>query len=215
MKSFKINWVSLERILLSKNRKEIDLILDDHMFIVSLDLKSRKNINIRIKENNVIRVSKPWTVSEKKLMSFLMERKEWILKQSSALNHVMAKRHAHIEDDRIILFGEEVERSESFDLNQILLDYILSRRSEYDVLLNKTPKISVRSMKGKWGYCVPSKNHLVFNVNLVHYPKEVIDYVILHEYTHLKIANHSKAFYDFIEEVMPDYKKRITYLKEH
>ncbi len=46
-------------------------------------------------------------------------------------------------------------------------------------------------------------------------PKKVIDYIIIHELAHLKQMNHSKAFWDEVKIMMPDYKKYEKWLKEN
>ena len=68
------------------------------------------------------------------------------------------------------------------------------------------PAISMRRMKSRWGVCTPVRSKIVMNTQLVHYPKECTQYVLLHEYAHLLEANHSKRFYAIIESYMPEYK---------
>ena len=46
-------------------------------------------------------------------------------------------------------------------------------------------------------------------------PKEVIDYVIIHELAHLKHMNHSRVFWQEVENMMPDYKNKEKWLKQH
>ena len=58
------------------------------------------------------------------------------------------------------------------------------------------------------------KNSLNFSYRLMMYPKEAIDYVVVHELAHIKHHNHSADFYKLIEQYMPDYKKRIAILKQ-
>ena len=201
------------------NRIILEIELNQENFTVSLDSKSRKNLNIRIKPNNVIAVSKPAHFSQKKLLQYLKDHREWILDRSHKVNLLHESRNSHVDSEWITIFGEEVKASDfrnvKEELEMILSGYIDQKRDYYDQLLNKKPMITIKKMKGKWGYCIPSKNQLFFNIKLVHYPKEVIDYVILHEYTHLKIPNHSREFYDFIKKDMPNYKRHIKYLKEH
>ena len=43
----------------------------------------------------------------------------------------------------------------------------------------------------------------------------LVDYVIIHELVHTKIKNHSRDFYDAVEKILPDYKKRIRWLKQN
>ena len=62
-------------------------------------------------------------------------------------------------------------------------------------------------MKKRWGSL--SKNGtLTVNVDLIRAPKECIDYVVTHELSHLKVNDHSKAFYGFLGRIMPDWQKR-------
>ena len=69
------------------------------------------------------------------------------------------------------------------------------------------PEIKIRKMKAKWGYCMPKCKRIVFNLHLIKAPIECIEYVVLHELSHFKYPNHSKNFYNFIEQFMPNWKK--------
>lgn len=70
------------------------------------------------------------------------------------------------------------------------------------------PDVKIRDMKSRWGSCTPAKNSITLNRKLIHYPFEFIEYVVLHEFVHFIQPNHSKAFYNIIENYMPDYKTR-------
>ena len=71
------------------------------------------------------------------------------------------------------------------------------------------PDVKIRDMKSRWGSCTPAKNSITLNRKLIHYPFEFIEYVVLHEFVHFIQPNHSKAFYNSIENYMPDYKTRM------
>lgn len=73
-------------------------------------------------------------------------------------------------------------------------------------------KIAIRSQKTRWGSCSKNKN-LNFNWRLVFFPREVINYVILHELAHTKELNHSKNFWHLIAQICPEYKNYIKQLK--
>lgn len=77
----------------------------------------------------------------------------------------------------------------------------------------KYNKITIRKQETRWGSCSQNGN-LSYNVKLMCAPKEMIEYVILHEVMHLRHFNHSAAFWADIEAVMPDYKKRMNYFKQ-
>ena len=75
------------------------------------------------------------------------------------------------------------------------------------------PDIKIRTMKSQWGNCHPNQKYITLNRNLIHYPFEFIEYVVLHELTHFHVQNHSSDFYQIVENYMPDYKKRIQLIK--
>ncbi len=73
-------------------------------------------------------------------------------------------------------------------------------------------RITITGAKTRFGSC-SSKGNLSFSYHLMLYPEEAIDYVVVHELAHLKEMNHSKKFYEIVEFVLPDYKKRRKLLK--
>ena len=73
-------------------------------------------------------------------------------------------------------------------------------------------RITIRNQKTRWGSC-SSKGNLNFNCLLMLTPPEVIDYVVVHELCHRKEMNHSKAFWDEVAHVLPDYEKARLWLK--
>ncbi len=71
----------------------------------------------------------------------------------------------------------------------------------------KKPNLIIRDLKTRWG-SLSKAGHLTLNSNLVKAPKECIEYVLVHELCHLKHYNHSTAFYELLDNVMPDWIKR-------
>lgn len=99
--------------------------------------------------------------------------------------------------------------------NELLRD-INKFASKYLKLLGLSlNEIELRSMKTRWGTCIPAKKKILFNSKLVHCPYEAIEYVVLHEIAHLVHPNHSKAFYSVIEKYMPDWKERKILLQDY
>lgn len=80
---------------------------------------------------------------------------------------------------------------------------------DYDV-----KHIVIRDMKSRYGVCNSNLKKITFQTRLALYPIECIDYIVVHELTHYKVHNHSKAFYDEVMNIMPDYKIRNKRLKE-
>lgn len=71
--------------------------------------------------------------------------------------------------------------------------------------INK-PELHIRSMEKRWGSCTPN-GKVILNPELIKAPKGSIEYVVVHELCHLVHHNHTKAFYDLQEVMMPDWKK--------
>lgn len=70
------------------------------------------------------------------------------------------------------------------------------------------PVWTVRAMTSRWGSCQPQTGKITLNSKLVFYPKEAIEYVVVHEFAHFAHPDHSKAFWTLVAEIMPDYKER-------
>lgn len=60
-----------------------------------------------------------------------------------------------------------------------------------------------------------AKGNLNFNWKLVLMPEEILDYVVVHELAHRLQMNHSTEFWDEVEKILPDYRKRRQWLKEN
>lgn len=58
-----------------------------------------------------------------------------------------------------------------------------------------------------------TKSNGNFNKNLLRLPQKIIDYVVVHELCHIKVANHSPAYWGVVGLVIPDYKKRKEWLR--
>lgn len=72
--------------------------------------------------------------------------------------------------------------------------------------------VTVTKAQKRFGSC-NSKNVLHFSYRLMLYPREAIEYVVVHELSHIVHKNHGKDFYALIKSVLPDYKKREALLK--
>lgn len=88
-------------------------------------------------------------------------------------------------------------------LRVVIKNYLNVRVKEWSDKMNLQPnEIRVKLMKSRWGSC-SSKGNLNFSLNLVLLPKEVVDYIIVHELAHLKELNHSNQFWEIVENYYP------------
>lgn len=85
--------------------------------------------------------------------------------------------------------------------------------AKYHPIVNRPiHKIRIKKMKTRWGSCNHSKGYINLNVELLKKPIESLEYVVFHELVHLIHPNHSRDFYDFIAQYMPDWKHRVKAL---
>ena len=65
--------------------------------------------------------------------------------------------------------------------------------------------LKIREMKSRWGSASPN-GHITLNMKLIHVPKKLINYVILHELCHLKEMNHGSSYYKLLTRILPDWE---------
>lgn len=95
------------------------------------------------------------------------------------------------------------------------LHYLSNRVDVYGSLLGVKPTcIKIKTFKARWGSC-SAQGVINFNWHLMMAPPRVLDYVVAHEVCHLLEFNHSKAFWNLVEKIMPDYKEQKFWLKRH
>lgn len=74
--------------------------------------------------------------------------------------------------------------------------------------------VSFRSQKTRWGSC-SSRGKISLNWRLIVAPLEVIDYVVVHELSHLRFYNHSQSFWDLVGTQLPRYAELRQWLRDH
>ncbi len=74
-------------------------------------------------------------------------------------------------------------------------------------------KIYIRNQRARWGSC-SSRRNLSINWRLIMAPPEIMDYILIHELTHLEQMNHSARFWQLVAARCPDYRIRQVWLKE-
>lgn len=75
-------------------------------------------------------------------------------------------------------------------------------------------KLRISSARTRWGSC-SAKGTISLTWRLVMAPPEILDYVIVHELAHLKVKNHSSAFWKVVETYLPGYQNQRKWLKQN
>ncbi len=74
--------------------------------------------------------------------------------------------------------------------------------------------VGISSAKTRWGTCT-ADNKIRYTFRLLYMPKEVIEYVVVHELAHVRHKNHSAAFWQEVANYVPDWKEKRKFLKAH
>ena len=69
-------------------------------------------------------------------------------------------------------------------------------------------KWSVRDMTTEWGSCTKARRTIRFNLRLAQMPPSCIEYVVVHELTHLRVPNHGPEFKALMDARLPDWRDR-------
>lgn len=64
----------------------------------------------------------------------------------------------------------------------------------------------VKNMKTRWGTCNTSAKRIWLNLQLAKKKPECLEYVVVHEMTHLLERNHNQRFYGFMDKFLPDWR---------
>lgn len=70
----------------------------------------------------------------------------------------------------------------------------------------KAADCRIRDMKTRWGTCSLRLRRVWINLRLAQYPPACLDYVMVHELTHLLVPNHSVAFWSLMDRFYPDWR---------
>ena len=179
--------------------------------LVTVKLEKRKHI-----KHVYLRVLNPTLIQIKTNIYYtLCDAKELIEKKMAWIeNSILKLEEKNINEDEFLYLGVR-KKIEDYKIKNIdtfykkeILKYIPVLVEKYSVKMNLFPtSISYRKNKRTWGSC-NYKNGLNFNILLMKFPIELMEYVVIHELAHIEHKNHSKKFWDLVGEFCPDYKKR-------
>ena len=165
----------------------------------------RKTISIMVTPEGEVEVRAPLKTKDAVIEKVVKQKKDWIQKKLEKVQKAsqQAKAQGRLTEKEIKELHDSAKR------------WIPERVNLYAPQIGVTPnRITIRKQKTRWGSCSRSGN-LNFNCLLMLAPMEVLDSVVVHELCHLKQMNHSKAFYDEIYRVFPQYKKWNHWLDEN
>ena len=124
--------------------------------------------------------------------------------ENEAYRGLAARQAAHPEPD-------EAQRRALIEKAKTILP---PKIEHYAALMGVHPtRVTITGARTRFGSC-SGKNAISFSWQLMQYPEEAIDYVVVHELAHIRHHDHSAAFYRFIASVMPDHEARRALLRQ-
>jgi predicted metal-dependent hydrolase len=209
--------------------------VEDQTIPYTLHRKSgQKHKYIHIKNGKVL-ITAPYMSSLRSIEALIADKYTWIIRHTSVSieKNDPIKEGAHIwyhgskyeikqqagDANRLILQDQTAvfvlaEAPSSTLLQNILQEYYRSHASDHimprveywsEAMDLKPAKVSFRKAYTRWGSC-SSVNNISLNIYLVMLPDELMDYVLVHELAHIKHKNHSKQFWNLVEQYIPDWK---------
>jgi len=182
-------------------RREIPYILTES--------PNAKTVRLRLTPELRLEVSLP-SGSKVDVSTLLRKKKRWIEKKYDQIAN--SKR---IFDGKRVLYRGEYHEREGVSKEWMWSETETIVRERLQAL-SKRFKLSfndfvVKDIR-KWAYCTRDRR-LVFNWQLAALPDELVNYVILHELSHLREFNHSRRFKYLLASVCPDFREKEIMLK--
>ena len=201
----------------------------------------RRTLSVSVDSLGQVTVRAPMKYPMDRIESFLLEKEAWIAKHKSRMNASGVRLPGVTLDGyELLLLGEHYrivlydgkgvrllsdekriflprERSEEKlrrwlkeNAKRIFTEATRLRAEEMGVHYQS---VTISAAATRWGSCT-GDNRLRFTFRLLYAPKEVIDYVIVHELSHTVHHDHSQAFWALVASVLPDYKQKRKWLKD-
>jgi len=152
--------------------------------------------------------------------SFIHGESFLLLGKIYTLNLKQGKRCIQIEDDELLVSHpnpqqENIRRQLTRWYRQQAEIHFTGRCSSFAAIIGKQPKsVGIKTYKSRWGSC-HHDGRVYFNWRLIMAPEWIIDYVVVHELCHLIHHNHSKAYWQLVATILPDYKEANIWFKQH
>jgi predicted metal-dependent hydrolase len=187
----------------------------------------------------------PINYDAKELENFIERKRDWIIETSQHYGRLMARCGGHDPNTiyfqgskyRFHIVKDRQQNVTISDTMKLITFHVIDKRTykrqmqewyrqqTAAIIGERLPalsrklnlqynKVSIKYQQSRWGSCSRKKN-LNFNLLLAAAPLEVIDYVIIHELTHLTELSHSKRFWQLVYISDPEYKKHKEWLANY
>lgn len=198
---------------------------------VNVIRKNNKNTYIRV-HDGVINVTTNYLESDKKIIKLINDNITSIERMINKDNHHQerASKFYYFGTNYDIIIGtfsevdivnnkiftpsyKELDKWISKNIREIFTNRLYYWYNEFEENIPK-PSLRLRKMTTRWGVCNTKSKVITLNTELFKYDIECLDYVVIHELSHLVHANHSKEFWNVVSKYCPNYKILRNKLKD-
>lgn len=159
---------------------------------VDVERKRIRRINIRIGPDGTVKLSVPkWWATVAEGEAFLRSKWKWAVAARTKMLSTPAAAKSPPTRDQLYRLATA--------LGELNGQWAL-RLGEGGV------SWKLRDMKTLWGSCHFAKRSVTYSTGLARAPRELVEYVVVHELTHLKAHGHGPDFYALMDERLPGWK---------
>ncbi len=188
----------------SRKEKTYQMCVED--ITITVTKKRMKNMYLRIKkEDGTVLISAPYEMSDARIYAFAKERIDWIRKYQ--------QKYAFAKEQR--KESKTISRAELGRQKHLLKKEVEHLVAKWEPVMQvKVSGITIRQMKTRWGSCNVKTHHININLALLKKPPECLEYVVVHEMTHILEPSHNQVFWDYMTRFYPDWKRVRKYLND-
>ncbi len=160
----------------------------------------RRTLSIEVTREGKVVVRAPVFASSAQINTFIEQHQPWIIKTQ---RRQAERLREHPEPDA----AREAE------LRTRARQELPPRVAAYAKRMGLYPaSVRITSARTRFGSC-SAQNRLCFSWRLMDYPKQAVDYVVVHELAHIAHKNHGPRFWALVESILPDYRQRRAMLR--
>lgn len=163
----------------------------------------RKTIHFSIDMDLSILVKAPMETPIDEIELLLTKYTVWLEKQKTIMRECIERRRNNAMPDERIK-----------ELKQEARNILPPKVEHFSKIMNVTPTgVKITSATTQWASC-SARNSLCFSYRIMLLPDDIIDYIVVHELSHIRIKSHDEMFYKEFSKYMPDYQERRSRLRE-